>query len=43
VTFYSLAHNCRFPKDLGCAIRLQLMSCIPHVSAIPSSGALYVL
>ena len=21
VTFYSLAHNCRFPKDLGCALR----------------------
>src|SRR5919107_5577630 len=40
VTFYSLAHNCRFPKDLGCALQWQLMGCIPHVSVIPSSGAL---
>jgi hypothetical protein len=43
VTFYSLAYNSRFPKDLGCALGLQLMSCTPHVSVIPSSGVLYVL
>ena len=42
VAFYSLAHDGRFPNDLSCALRWQLM-CIPHVSAIPFSGALYVL
>ena len=43
VAFYSLAHNGRFPKHLSCALRWQLVLCIPHVSAIPFSGALYVL